>query len=52
MEEELLTVYANDTKLGQMDMTKRTSGEIRFMAWQESMQTTCTFKNGWIWALK
>jgi hypothetical protein len=52
LEEGLLILYANGTELGQVKITERTGGLIHFLAFQESMKTTCTFENAWIWSIK
>lgn len=52
VEGEKMTAYANGTRLrGQFDKT-RLDGLLALYAWQESGKTTCTFNNGWVWALK
>ena len=48
----LLVVYANDIRLGQVSVTRFSDGKIAYMGFQESGKTTCTFSNAWIWALK
>ena len=50
-EGNLLTVYANGNRLGQVTLTKLGKGLIAFYAWQESGETTCTFDNAWVWDL-
>ena len=52
VKDQLLTVYANGTRLSNVDVTKRSSGTFGVLGWQESGETTCTFSNGWIWDLK
>ena len=52
IQDKLLTAYVNDKKLGVVNITKRTDGEIAYYAWQESGITTCTFANTWVWSLK
>ncbi len=50
-EGNLLTVYANGKRLGQVTITRRAEGLLTYLAWQESGDTTCTFDNAWIWDL-
>jgi hypothetical protein len=50
-EGNLLTVYANGNRLGQLTITTLQEGQIANYAWQESGETTCTFHNAWIWDL-
>lgn len=52
VEEKLLTVYANEKRLGAVDITKETSGEIAFEVFQESGETTCTLDRIWVWSLE
>lgn len=52
VEEKLLTVYANEKRLGAVDITKQTSGEIAFEVFQESGVTTCTLDRIWVWSLR
>jgi hypothetical protein len=50
-EGNLLTVYANGHRLGQVTITKLQDGIIAYYTWQESGETTCTFDNAWVWDL-
>lgn len=43
--------YINRDPLMQVTANKLAKGQIGFEAFQESGKTTCTFSNGWIWAL-
>ena len=52
VKDKLLTIYANGTRLSNVDVTKRSSGTFGVMGFQNSGETTCTFSNGWIWDLK
>jgi hypothetical protein len=52
MQGGILTLYANGTQLGKMDIPGRIEGYLLFLALQESMKTTCTFENAWVWSLK
>lgn len=47
----LLTVYANDHRLGQVTISTLREGLLTFYTWQESGETTCTFDNAWVWDL-
>jgi hypothetical protein len=47
-----MTVYANGTRLRTQYDKRRAEGLPAFFAWQNSGESTCTFSNGWIWALK
>ena len=50
--DNLLTIYANDVRLGNVDVSKRNQGIFGALTWQDSGETTCIFSNGWIWSLK
>jgi hypothetical protein len=47
-----MTAYANGTRLRTQYDKRRSEGYLAFTAWQDSGETTCTFSNGWVWALK
>jgi hypothetical protein len=47
-----MTVYANGARLRTQYDKRRAEGLPAFYAWQNSGESTCTFSNGWIWALK
>ena len=47
-----MTAYANGTRLRSQYDKRRTDGQLAFYAWQNSGESTCTFSDGWIWALK
>ncbi len=47
----LLTVYANGKRLGQVTITRRADGLLAYYILQESGETTCLFDNAWIWDL-
>ncbi len=47
-----MTAYANGTRLRSQYDKRRADGQLAFYAWQNSGESTCTFSNGWIWALK
>ncbi len=53
-EGEKFTVYINDIRAGSFyDYSKSMlEGLLAFTAWQESGESTCTFANTWVWALK
>ncbi len=53
-QDEQFTVYLNGKRQGRyFDYSKqRMQGSFGFMAWQESQDGSCEFKNSWIWALK
>jgi hypothetical protein len=53
-ESEKFTLYINDTRAGSFyDYSKNMlEGYFAFSAWQESGESTCTFDNTWVWALK
>ena len=45
----IFTVYANRERLGIVEFTKLPKGKLAFMAWQESGETSCKFRNTWLW---
>lgn len=45
----LMTVYANDVRLGTVDITRRSQGFFYLFAYQDARKTKCTFNNTWIW---
>jgi hypothetical protein len=48
-----ITVYANGQKLGQGEIAQRLDGgAIAAIVFQESGETTCTFRNSWVWKYK
>jgi len=47
-----MTAYANGTRLRSQYDKRRADGQFAFSVWQNSGESTCTFSNGWIWALK
>jgi len=51
VEESLLTIYANGSRLGAVTILRRSEGAFAFFAWQESGETTCTFDKAWVWDL-
>lgn len=48
----LMTLYANDTRLGTVDVTKRSQGYFYLFAYQDARKTNCTFNNTWVWDFK
>ncbi len=46
-----LAVIANGTKLGEYTYDKQSKGIIGWFGFQESGETSCVFKNAWIWQL-
>lgn len=48
---DLIQGYINGKKLREGRYAKLSEGGIAFLAWQESGETTCTFRNTWVWAL-
>jgi hypothetical protein len=53
-EGEMFTLYINDVRIGSFyDYSKnKLDGNFAFLANHESGETTCTFADTWIWALK
>lgn len=53
-EGEMFTLYINDVRVGSFyDYSKnKLDGNFAFLATHESGETTCTFADTWIWALK
>lgn len=47
-----LTFYANGDRLKTILNDKLSEGRIAYQVQQESGETTCLFKNGWVWVLK
>lgn len=47
-----MTAYANGERLRSQYDKRRADGQFAFYIWQNSGESTCTFSNGWIWALK
>jgi len=52
IEGDKMTVYANGTRLRTQYDKRRAEGLLAYYEWQESGETTCTFANTWVWALK
>jgi hypothetical protein len=50
-EGNLLTVYANGHRLGQVTITTLSEGIIAYYTWQDSGETSCIFDNAWVWDL-
>jgi hypothetical protein len=50
--EDKMTFYANGDRLSTVVNDKLTKGRIAYQVQQESGETTCLFKRGWVWALK
>lgn len=48
---DLIQGYINGKKLREGRYAKLSEGGIAFLAWQESGETTCTFRNTWVWEL-
>ncbi|HEY3344126.1 MAG TPA: hypothetical protein VGJ97_04320 [Anaerolineaceae bacterium] len=46
-----LLTYINGEKMRQLESNKQSDGAAAFMVDQESGTTTCTFSNGWVYAL-
>ena len=46
-----LTAIANQKKLGTAPLARLTKGQIGWVGFQESGQTTCVFANAWVWQL-
>ena len=48
------TLYVNDQRIGSYHdySVTRADGRFAFTGWQESGETTCTFKNSWVWLLE
>lgn len=51
-QDRVLTIYANETRLGILDISKRNEGGFGAFGFQESGETICTFTNGWVWEIK
>lgn len=45
----LMTLYANDTRLGTVSVTQRSQGYFYLFAFQDARKTKCTFTNTWVW---
>lgn len=50
-DKDKLSVYANGKRMGTTSSTTLTKGKIAWLTWQESGETTCSFKNAWVWQL-
>ncbi len=50
-DKDKLSVYANGKRMGTTSSTALTEGKIAWLTWQESGETTCSFKNAWVWQL-
>lgn len=50
-EDALLTVYANDVRLGAVSISTLSKGRFAFTAFQDSGETTCSFSDVWVWDL-
>jgi hypothetical protein len=50
-EDALLTVYANDVRLGSVSISTLSKGRFAFAAFQDAGETTCTFSDVWVWDL-
>lgn len=48
---DLIQAYINGKKMREGHYAKLSEGGIAFMTWQESGETTCTFRNSWVWEL-
>jgi hypothetical protein len=48
---DLLQVYINGKKMREVRYSKLSEGGIAFLTWQESGETTCAFRNTWVWEL-
>lgn len=46
-----ITIYVNGNRLGAATLSKRSNGQIGFLLWQESGETTCIFENSWVWLI-
>jgi len=47
-----MTLFVNGKRLGSYSNNKLEEGRLAFQVAQESGETTCIFKNGWVWAIK
>lgn len=46
------TVYANGLRLGTTTLpAARTTGRLAYLTWSDTGVSTCTFENGWVWAI-
>lgn len=52
MQGERMTAYGNGDRMSSAVDGRVVEGAIGFIAFQESGETTCTFDNTWVWALK
>ena len=50
-EDALLTVYANDVRLGAVSISTLSKGRFAFTAFQNSGETICTYSEAWVWDL-
>jgi hypothetical protein len=48
---DVIQTYINEKKMKEAQYSKLTEGGIAFLTWQESGETTCVFKNTWLWEL-
>lgn len=48
---DVLQTYINGKKMREARYSKIQEGGIAFYTWQESGETTCAFKNTWVWGL-
>ncbi len=46
-----LQVYANSTRIGTVNITRRSEGEFGYLLYHESGKTSCTFSNAYIYTL-
>ncbi len=46
---EEITTFINGRRLNTVKDSKRASGLLAFLGWQESGETSCEFSNSWVW---
>jgi hypothetical protein len=52
VKDDIMTVYANDMRLSNVPIYGADKGRIAFFVFQESGETTCEFKNAWLWVIE
>ncbi len=50
--DDVMTIYANGRRLSHVPISTLNKGRIAFFAFQESGETTCAYKNAWLWELE
>ena len=48
---DVIQAYINEKKMTEARYSKLSEGGIAFLTWQESGETSCVFKNIWVWEL-